>query len=114
MRTIIPAVQVHRVYAFKWRASGPVCELYAADCAALSEVRVSDLEAAGLPVESTLRALWQEAALIAAFEAETRAAGRRVSWPYMLAIDEASGRVEERWMSPDPWAVVAARLRAVA
>lgn len=114
MRTIIPAIQLHRVYAFKWRADGPVCEMYAADLTALSEVRVSDLEAIGLPVELTLRALGHEAELIRAFEAEAGANGRRVNWPYMLAIDEASGRVVERWMACDPWVLIAARLKAVA
>jgi hypothetical protein len=106
MRTTIPTIRVDLLHAFYWRADSPLCELYAADLQALSEIRSMHVVTAGLPPEATMRSIWSEA--LAWVPAPRR--GQSV----MLLIDGSSGRVLERWTCMDPWAILASRLRRVA
>jgi hypothetical protein len=110
---IIPVLQLHERFAFHWRGDSPICELYVADLEALSAVCLTDVIAAGLPGPRTVGHLCAEAILIRG-DAESSGRWGRVDFPFQLSLDGASGCVVERWMSRNPWALIAARLRRVA
>ena len=113
--TIVPAVQIHALYAFAWRDCGE-CELYAADVEALRSVRRSHIDAAGLPLEATLRAISVEVPRLATDDtARGFASCRPRGYSLMLVIDGRTGAILESWLAVDPWLIVARRLgKAVA
>ncbi len=109
--TMIPAVQQHPVYAFAWRRDRAVCELYAMDLEALANVRSSHVDEAGLPVEATIRAIWNEVSRLSADDSSRgQTALRPRGHSIMVAIDGRTGAIVERWFALDPWSLVAGRL----